>query len=570
MILKTIQKKGLLFCLFIMLAGSIYASVSLPAIFGDNMVLQRNIRVPIWGQASPGEKIQIVFRGKTFKTTAGTDGKWKLRLDKYEAGGPYQMQIEGEKEHLTFGNILIGDVWVASGQSNMEFGIQTEKHGADAIAKATDTLIHFFFVPMTFALQPQADVLHEAAGSPNGKWVVCSPAMLANPKWAWHGFSAVGYYFAQQLRQSQNCPVGMIATYKGGTPAQAWVSPEGLQQGPAFQTYVNKHQQLVDHYDEAKAAYPQQLAAYQEALKTWNTEIGADFAVATKQWEVAVAQAKANKQPLPVKPKSSRPAPQNPPVPEGGFSAPGNLYNAMVAPIVPYGIKGVIWYQGESNGDRLADAVEYKDLFPRLISDWRKHWDEGNFPFLYVQLPNYHAVATTPSDGFWPWVREAQLKTLGLQKTGMAVTIDVGETENIHPTNKLDVGLRLALVARHNVYGENIVSSGPMFKSYKIENNKIRITFSNTENGMLTGNMQSARGTELKGFGIAGADQKFVWAKAVIEGNTVVVSADDVPNPESVRYNWTDNPPGSLYNKEGLPASPFRTDNWAPPLAVQK
>jgi sialate O-acetylesterase len=559
------------FIIFLLInCNAVMAAIKLPAIFGDNMVLQRNIKVPIWGWADPGEKVQIEFRNKIFTVTADNDGKWNAKLGAYPAGGPYKMIIKSDKEQVVIKNILIGDVWVTSGQSNMEFGIQTERHGAAAIAKATDTLIHFFYVPMTFSLQPQSDIPAVSAASPNGKWVVCSPALMANPQWAWHGFSAVGYYFAQQIRRTTGCAVGMIATYKGGTPAQAWVSIEGLQQKPSFKTYVDKHQLLVDHYEEAKTAYPQQLLIYRDALKQWNDEIGNDFNAVTKQWQTAVAQAKANGTPPPLQPKPSRPAPQAPAAPEGGFGAPANLFNAMVNPIVPYGIKGVIWYQGESNGDRLADAVEYKELFPRLITDWRNKWQQGNFPFLFVQIANYRAPAKNPSEGNWPWVREAQLKTLSLPETGMAVITDIGETETIHPTNKLDVGLRLALAARHVAYGENITFSGPIFKSMKVEGNKIRLTFNDTGSGLTADTTHQAAVAELKGFGIAGTDQQFTWAKAVIEGNTVVVSSDQVTDPVAVRYNWADNPPGNLYNKEKLPASPFRTDNWEPVLPAAK
>jgi sialate O-acetylesterase len=561
-------KKNLLslLALLVLLPAAGFCKITLPAIFGDNMVLQRDVKVPIWGWADAGEQILIEFQNKVFKTQAGTDGKWNIKLSTYHAGGPYQMLLKTNKEQVMLKNILIGDVWVASGQSNMELGIQAVKGGAEAIANATDTLIHFFYVPMTYALQPKNDIGKTAPESPNGKWVVCSPQVMANPNWAWHGITGVGYFFAQQIRKTQGCPVGLIATYKGGTPAQAWVSMEGLQKDSAFTTYVAKHQALVDHLAEAQAAYPQQAAAYKEALAKWNEEIGKDFNIAHKQWEADVALAKASGQPRPVEPKPAQPAPKSPGSPEGGFNAPANLYNAMIAPIIPYGMKGVIWYQGESNGDSLPDAVAYKALFPRLITDWRDKWKQGNFPFFFVQLPNFRAPAVNPTEGNWAWVREAQLKTLSLPKTGMAVTMGIGETQNIHPLNKQDVGLRLALAARHLVYGENVVYSGPVYQSMKVEGNKIRIKFDFANNGL----KDTTTTTELKGFAIAGADQKFVWAKAVIEGNTIVISADEVTNPVAVRYDWADNPAGRLAGNDGLPVSPFRTDNWAPPIVIAK
>lgn len=468
----------------------LHAQIKLPAIIGDNMVLQRGMKAPVWGWAHPGEKINIRFRNREFTTRADKEGKWMVRLDPYEAGGPYEMLIKSAEDSVRLKNILIGDTWLASGQSNMEFGIQTDSRATDAIATATDSLIHFFYVPMAFSLQIQSDIAAVPNGSLNGRWLVCSPAIMAE-KWAWHGFSAIGYYFAREIRHTTGNPVGMIASYKGATPAQAWISLSG--------------QKLAD-----------------SALK----------------------------------------------LPNDGFKVPANLFHAMIAPLIPYAIKGVIWYQGESNGDKLADAIEYNTIFPALIIDWRKKWDEGNFPFLFVQLANFRNPARTPSEGIWPWVREAQLRTLRLPKTGMAVITDVGDANDIHPKDKLDPGLRLALVASHVAYGEDNVYSGPVYRSMSIKGNGILLHFDQCGGGLIIG--QSPLTTtptdstpgELKGFGIAGADGKFVWARAVIEGKTILVSSDEVKTPVAVRYNWADNPAGNLYNKEGLPASPFRTDTW--------
>jgi sialate O-acetylesterase len=538
------NKKGLLFscCLLIVLlqCNVLFAAIRLPAIIGDNMVLQEGMNLPVWGQAEPGEKIEIIFMGKKYKTGADSVGKWLTHIGSYEAGGPYTMVIRGKHDQVSLKNILIGDVWVASGQSNMEFGIQTEVHAADAIANAKDTEIHFFFVPFASSLQPQEDIGPVPPGSANGKWVVCSPEMLSDPKWAWHGFSALGYYFAQQIRATTGKPIGMIGCYKGATPAQAWISIEGLQQSPAFAKYTERHRSLIANYPEAKAAYPAQDSAYEKALNGWNDR---------------VAQAKPSPSQL------STPKPKAPMPPDGGFGAPANLYNAMITPIIKYGIKGVIWYQGESNGDRLPDAIEYKDLFPRLIEDWRKNWKEGDFPFLFVQLPNFRKPAISPSEGIWPWVREAQWKTLSLPNTGMCVISDVGDEANIHPVNKLVPGTRLALAAEHLAYKKDTVYSGPVFRSMKKERATIRLFFDHIDLG-LTAKDSLGYGGVLKGFGIAGADKVFVWAKAIIDGNSVVVSCDEVGDPQAVRYNWADNPPGNLYNKDGLPASPFRTDDW--------
>jgi sialate O-acetylesterase len=509
------------------------AQLKLPAIISDNMVLQNDMPVPIWGRATPGETITVLFRDKTFTATAGADSTWLVKLDRYKPGGPFEMQVKSNSAQQTIKNTWIGEVWLASGQSNMEFGIRKDSRGATAITNATDSLIHFFYVPMASSLTLQKDIAPVPAGSMNGKWIVCSPeAMTA--KWAWNGFSAAGYYFAQQVRIKTGSPVGMIGSYKGGTPAQAWVSVEGLQQDTALARHIAKRQELLNGYEAAQAAYPQKQAAFQVAMKQWNED-------------------------------QTKPKPQQPTAPDGGFGAPANLFHAMIAPIIPYGIKGVIWYQGESNGDRLPDAIEYNTLFPRLIKDWRQQWKQGNFPFLFVQLTNYRAEAKTPSEGIWPWVREAQSKTLSLPNTGMAITTDIGDAKDIHPTNKLEVGVRLGLAAQKVAYKEKIVYSGPVYRSMKIKGNEIHIRFTQTGGGLITRNSikSSVAGeTELYGFGIAGEDGQFVWAKAQIEGNTIIVHSDAVSRPVAVRYNWADNPPGNLYNKEGLPAAPFRTDNW--------
>jgi sialate O-acetylesterase len=530
---KSFYYSAFFMLLFILSFYRVSAKITLPAIIGDNMVLQRGIKVPIWGWADPGEVINITFQGKKFQTEATKNGKWLLKLGVYAKGGPYEMQISSVQNTFTLKNILIGDVWLASGQSNMEFGIQTEKSGLAEIVNARDSMIHLFYVPMAFSITPR-EGMDAPATSRNGKWIVCSPEAMADPKFAWHGFSATGYYFAKEIRAYEKTPVGMIASYKGGTPAQAWMSQEGLSQSPAFDTYVNAHQKLVENLENARKDYPKKLAEYQEKIKKLDPGVS-----------------------------SSKPQP--PVQPEGGFSAPSNLFNAMINPIIPFGIKGVIWYQGESNGDKLSQAIEYQQLFPRLISDWRKNWSQGNFPFLFVQLANYKKAARKPVEGIWPWVREAQLKTLDMQATGMAVITDIGDSANIHPTNKKDVGLRLSLAARKTAYGEQLVYSGPIFKRMKIKGNVIEISFNHVGTGLIGRKPENNQTTDtLKGFGIAGADGKFVWADARIEGDKILVSSKEILNPVAVRYNWADNPLGTLYNKEGLPASPFRTDDFKP------
>jgi sialate O-acetylesterase len=519
------------------------AKFYLSPIFGDNMVLQRGMHVPIYGTADAGEKIEVAFMGKTYKATTGADGKWSIKMGSYKAGGPYEMKLTHGTETLNFTNILIGEVWVASGQSNMEFGIQTDKHAKDAIANATDQQIHFFYVPLILSLQPLYEIPQASAASQNARWVVCSPEVLATPQFAWHGFSAVGYYFATQIRKSTGAPVGMIASYKGGTPAQSWMTKAGLEKSPAFTKYVDKYNLLVANYESAKASYPQRQALYRDSLKIWNTEVGTAFNETIKQWNADVLAAKAANQTPPVRPKPSRPAPINPVDPLGGYQSPTICYNGGIVPIVGYGIKGVIWYQGESNGDNLKDAIEYKDLFPRMITNWREDWGQGDFPFLYMQLPNFRGAAVTPSENNWPWVREAQQKTLSLAKTGMAVVTDAGEALNIHPVNKLVPANRLALVARKEIYGERVVACGPIYKSMKIDDNKIIISFDEIHKGLTAGSLVeddvvTTDGTEIKGFGIAGADHKFVWAKAVISGNKIIVTSDAIANPYYICYQF--------------------------------
>ena len=525
----------------------------MPAIFGDHMVLQQAAKLPVWGWAAPGETVTVAFAGQKATTVAGDDGSWRVDLKPVDPSGEAAVLTVSGKNTLVFTDVLVGDVWIASGQSNMEFGLQTDSRGTNAIASANDPKIRLFFVPWATALKPQTDIRRGTPPSPlNGQWQVCRPETL-RADWGWHGFSAVGYYFARDIREVTGNPVGMIATYKGGTPAESWTSVSGLEKNPALGHYVTEHEKIVDNYAAAQAAYPGRQA---------------EFRSAQKKWKAADEKARAAGKPLP-----EASAPRPPPAPDGGFGAPGDLFNGMVAPLIPYAIKGVIWYQGEGNANSTTQACEYATLFPRMISDWREKWDQGDFPFLYVQLPNINRAAREPSEGKWPWLRESQLKTLSLPNTGMAVTIDIGEAENLHPPDKLYVGKRLALAARHLAYDEQQVCSGPIYDSMSVEGNKIRLKFKNVGGGLKLGTPPpTAAGktlpppTELTGFGIAGADQKFVWARAVIDGNTVLVFTDTVSLPVAVRYDWGQNPPGDLYNQEGLPASPFRTDNWPPPL----
>ncbi len=545
-------------------AGPSQADVRLPALFGSHMVLEQESKIPVWGWADPGEAVTVTLGGHTAKTTAAADGKWRVDLEPVATNAtPLTLTVAG-KNTLKFDDVLVGDVWVCSGQSNMEFDLGGDwggKHSfggaanaATAVPAANDPQLRLFVVQHKIALQPESDVV--------GEWQVCTPDSAAL-------FSAVGYFFGQELRRTLHRPIGLIGTYWGGMPAQAFTSLSGLQKDPPFAHYVDVYQKRVAAYPKAKEDYPAAVAAFNEKLKQWNETVAPVYNPILKQWQDAVAQAHATGQPEPPKPIASAPMPKAPTLPEGAPSTPTVLYNGMIAPLIPYAIKGVIWYQGESNA---GNGLEYQTLFPRMITDWREKWNQGDFPFLYVQLAAYLAAQKQPSEGGWAYLREAQLTTLALPNTGMAVAIDIGNANDVHPKDKLDVGLRLALAAKHVAYQQDLVYSGPIYDSMKIEGNKIRVSFKHTGGGLqmsappwTPNGVPAPAPTELTGFAIAGADQKWVWAQANIDGNTVVVSSDQVPAPVAVRYGWANNPPCNLYNKEGLPASPFRTDDWPQP-----
>jgi sialate O-acetylesterase len=543
------------------------AAIKMPAIFGDHMVLQEDTKIPVWGWAAAGETVTVTFGGKSVATTTAADGTWRIDLPPVPANtAPQTLTIAGA-DSVTFQDVVVGDVWLASGQSNMDFGIGNVEHAADEIAKANEPQLRLFCVPHATSLTPLKD-LAPATGD-IGKWVVCSPdtVVKAGP---WSGFSAVAYYFGREIQHATGHSVGMIDTCWGGTAAQSWVSLDGLQKDPALAHYVADHQKAVANFPTAQAVYPKLLADYQTAKAKWDAEVGASFWLQRSAWDkqVAAAQAKGVAPPPGEGPQPSRPMPQEPTTPDGGAWTPTNLYNGMIAPLQPLALKGAIWYQGESNAGSPQSGAEYSILFPRLIKDWREKWAQGDFPFLYVQLASFGDPASTPSQDSWPYLREAQLETLSVPQTGMAVAVDIGNPYNIHPADKLDVGLRLALAARHVAYGQDIVYSGPIYDSMQLEGNKIILSFKNVGGGLKVGTppwtlfpvIRTPSG--LTGFGIAGADKKFVWAQAVIQGDKIVVSSDQVPAPVAVRYGWANTPPVNLYNQENLPASPFRTDHW--------
>ncbi|MBN1669862.1 MAG: sialate O-acetylesterase [Kiritimatiellae bacterium] len=491
---------------------AVRAEVRLPAILGSDMVLQRGVPVRLWGWADAGEQVTVTAGGQRKTATADAAGAWQVMLDPLVEGAPLMLVFEAANT-ITLTNVLVGEVWVCSGQSNMAMALRATSEAATDIPGADYPQIRLFSVKRTLAHEPKQDCA--------GRWVLCSPATARD-------FTAAGFYFGRQIHLARKTPVGLINSSWGATPAEAWTSRAAMAADPKLAPILAEWQTRVEHWDpeRAKANHAKRLA----------------------KWEEEAAAAKAAG-------KKPNPKPSAPVAPLKDKHYPGVLYNAMIVPLTPLQIRGAIWYQGESNAGR---AVAYRTLFPAMIRCWREAWAQGEFPFLFVQLPNYRKVAAEPGPSRWAELREAQLRALSLPNTGMAITIDIGEANNIHPKNKRDVGERLARVARQMVYGEPITGSGPVYESIQREGNRMRIRFSQMGKGLVT-----AGGKPLTHFAIAGEDRTFVWAKAEIDGDTVVVSSDKVDNPVAVRYAWADDPEGcNLFNSDGLPASPFRTDDW--------
>ncbi len=481
------------------------AELKLPALFSDNMVLQRNVSVLVWGWAEDGEVITVQFRGQKVTATA-QNGAWSLRLRRLSAGGPDVLTISSPSRTLQFTNVLVGEVWIASGQSNMEWPLTQTDNSAAAIASATNSQIRFFMVPNVKAEAPTTRI--------NSSWKVCSPDMIG-------GYSAIAYYFARDLVAARKVPVGIIQSDWGGSPAEVWMNRESLEINPRYQA------EILDSHAEAWKNYQTAVIEYEK-----------EKAVATSKGEEFKKQ-----------------------TPRFGWR-PTELYNGMIAPLIPYAFKGAIWYQGESNAGR---AEQYRTLFPDMIRNWRRDWGQGDFTFLAVQLAPFMAVKEEPQESAWAELREAQwLATKVLPNVGMVVITDVGDPKDIHPRNKQPVGARLALAARGIAYGEKITYSGPLYRSMKIQDSSVVLSFDHVGKGL------EARDGELKGFAICGEDRKFVWAKAQIVGDTVVVSSPQVPKPVAVRYGWADCPVVNLWNKDGLPASPFRTDDFPMITAAKK
>ncbi|MDR0546214.1 MAG: 9-O-acetylesterase [Dysgonamonadaceae bacterium] len=630
------------------------AKIVLPDFFSDNMVLQQQTEAPVWGKADPKKTVKIVpsWDNQTYSVQADANGKWSVRLKTPVAGGPYSISFSDGKE-LKLNNVLVGEVWICSGQSNMEMPLssswgQVNNH-LQEVANAGYPNIRLLHVAKATATQPASELKTLRQG-----WQACSPATILE-------FSAVAYFFGRDLYQNLNVPIGLINTSWGGTLAEAWTSAEALETMPYFRDAVQAirtqdQTETMAQYNQKLAAWKAEVQAADKGWETWNqagfndsdwktisvpqvweksvlpnfngiawlrktVEIPAEWAgkdlvlnldaiddndityfngqqigatdgytrirkyiipsklvkkgsativvrvtdtsgdgglygeahniyIALKsnekntkinlsgEWKIQPSADFAKCSPIPL-------SPENP-------HRPSVLYNAMLHPLIPYAMRGAIWYQGESNADR---AEQYKELLPLMIRDWRKAWN-NDFPFYLVQLANFRERNTQPVESDWAELREAQLQTLHLDNTGMAVTIDIGEAKDIHPKNKQDVGLRLALAARANTYKQDIEFSGPLYQCYTIEGNQIRIHFSHA------GGLKTADNQVLTGFAIAGPDHQFHWADAHIDGNTVVVCSPKVAFPVAVRYAWSDNPACNLLNGAGLPASPFRTDDF--------
>ncbi len=490
-------KLSLSCALGLLLVSSVRADLAVPAIFSDNMVLQQGMPVPVWGWADEGDVVTIRFRNQ--KVTATTlNLAWHASLRSLKAGGPDVLTISTKTKTLTFTNVLVGEVWVCSGQSNMEWPLKSSFEATNDIANANNPQIRLFLVPKNKLDSPT--VLIKAA------WDTLSPKSA-------EGFSAVGYYFGRDLQKARNVPVGLIGTYWGGTPAESWMDRASLEINPRYKTEI--------------------LDPVPAALKEWRTKMDA------YEKEKAAAEKDGK--------KFEKWAPW---MPWGGYE----LYNGMINPLIPYAIRGAIWYQGESNAGR---ADQYRTLFPDMIRCWRRNWGDSDFTFLCVQLAPFKTVQPNPGDSEWAELREAQLlATKTLPKVGMAVITDVGEQGDIHPRKKEPVGARLALAARGIAYGEKIEYSGPAYKSMAVQGSDAVLSFDHVDGGL------EARGSELKGFAICGPDHKFVWAKAEIRGDKVIVSSPSVTEPVAVRYGWADYPVVNLWNKSGLPATPFRTDDF--------
>lgn len=633
--------------LFLLISVSGLCNVTLPKVLGDNMVLQRNKPINIWGWADKGEKVSIQFNKQSASAKADKNGKWLITLKSEIAGGPYQLIIKG-KNSITLSNILIGEVWVCSGQSNMEWPLRAVMNAEAEVKQANYPMIRHFAVQKAVSSKLEEDVK-------GGEWEICSSENAGD-------FTAVGYFFARELYNELKIPIGLLHTSWGGTHSETWTSREAFEQSAEFKDMIarmptldldklakEKNEALFKKLSALGLVLPKEGETKNWSQATFNDRSWPTMALpglwegkalgeldgivwfrktitvkkedagkaasislgaiddsdesfvngtsvgglknqynAPRVYSIAAGILKEGANVIAIRVEDTGGGGGVQAKPEelvltigsskislagdweyqiekvfgtgasiGPNSYPTLLYNAMLNPLLNLSIQGAIWYQGESNAGR---AYQYRTAFPLMITDWRTHWKQGNFPFYFVQLASFNSANGDSEHGStWAELREAQTMTLSLPQTGMAVTTDIGEANDIHPRNKQDVGKRLAAIALHDVYGKSNEFSGPVYESMKAEGNKIRISFTHVGSGLLAKDKYGY----VKGFEIAGSDQKFTYAKAGIEGNSIVVSSDQVSNPVAVRFAWADNPEdANLFNKDGFPAVPFRTDTW--------
>ncbi|HEV3222159.1 MAG TPA: sialate O-acetylesterase [Puia sp.] len=631
-----------------LLAFSVSAQIKMPGIFGDHMVIQRDRPVPVWGWSSPKEKLVLSFNQQKKEVIADRNGKWRVNLDPEAAGGPYILKVEG-KNSLIFHDVMVGEVWICSGQSNMEFELKSARNANNEIMNSGYSEIRHIKIPLSLSSMAKEDIQPSA-------WNVCSPKTAGD-------FTAVGYFFAREIVKRLHVPVGLINSTWGGTMVEAWTSHAAFENSPEFKSIINSvpdkdfevmmkehrnklenqvkllQKNIIDTFPETNWKMPdynnQTWPKISVALNWENQQLGLDdldgivwyrkeifldenainkpvtlslgkiddndetyvngiWVGSSKNWaenrayRVPVGIFKTGKNIIAVRVEDTGGG--------GGFYGdssavylksedgfislsdnwrfriakitrnvsgvgpndyPSLLFNAMINPLIPYGIRGVLWYQGEANTGR---AFQYRTAFPLMINDWRQHWDEGNFPFYFVQLASFNSDNGNSLQGStWAELREAQTRTLSLPATGMSVTTDIGESNDIHPKNKQDVGLRLAAIAMNNIYNQPEEYCGPVYESMSVLGDKVILSFTHTGSGLIVKDKYGY----LRGFEIAGSDHHFYYAKAILQNNKVIVYANEVSKPESIHFAWADDAgDANLYNKEGFPAVPFRTDQW--------
>jgi sialate O-acetylesterase len=512
-------RRSLALLLLVAATTSLRADVRLPRIFGDHLVLQRDTPVPVWGWATPGEEVTVELGGTRLSTAAGVEGRWRVDLPAMPAGGPFQLVVSAGNT-ITLDDLLVGEVWLCSGQSNMEMGVGVVADGEVEVAGADHPEIRLFELPQTCAGEPRDDV--------SASWRVCRPDTLGEGNWG--GFTAVGYFFGRKLHAELGVPIGLVDSAWGGTLIEPWTPPCGFASVPSLERFV------VD-IEEKNRRYREELPGRLDEIERWIEAMRGSLADGKR---------------LPVSPWWPR-------HPLESYDQPTGIYNGMIHPLIPFAIRGVIWYQGESNV-HTSDRMTYLDKMKALIGGWRELWGRGDFPFYYVQIApfnyDWHKPGIDPEEV--PRLWEAQTASLSIPNTGMVVTTDLADLRDIHPARKREVGERLARWALARTYGvEGLVCCGPLYRSATVEGDRMRIELEHTEGGLKT-----LDGEPPSWFQIAGADRQFIDARAEIDGETVVVWSGDVPEPVAVRFGFHMLAEPNLANGAGLPASPFRTDEW--------